>query len=86
MVHSSGTEPAESFEAIARAKMSRVLGSTRAEQLFRSVLEQTGLSRLQSAEDLLIFAQALAKAPAFEGAVGSMLCVTAVMAGATDSR
>lgn len=86
MVHSPGTEPAEPFESIARAKMARVLGSTRAEQLFQSVLKQVGLSRLRSAEDLLIFAQALAKAPAFEGAVGSMLCVTAVMAGASDSR
>lgn len=77
------------FHGIAFAKMSRVLGAERAQRLLSEILGALDL-RLETADDLLSFANELSKRGGFEGAVGAMLSVRALMRGAgpklTDSR
>jgi hypothetical protein len=72
--------PEDTIHALARAKMSAVLGPQRAEQLLEQLLREHGLV-LQTANDLHRFAAQLAKMDGFEGAVGAMLGVQAVMRG-----
>lgn len=70
------------FDRLAREKMTRVLGESRAAQLYAEILAEIGRDSLESADDLLAFARALSGRGAFEGAVGAMLSVQAVMKGA----
>jgi hypothetical protein len=69
------------FDELALAKLTRVLGADRARHLLEELLSQRG-SRLLSAQDLYEFSQALTKRQGFEGALGAMLGVTAVIRGA----
>ena len=73
---------ANRLEEMARTKMVRVLGAARAEQLYDEVLRECGLGGITTPEHLLAFARALARRPGFEGTVGTMLSVQAVMSGA----
>ena len=70
------------FSKLAQEKMARVLGQARATALFAEILAEIGLASIASADDLLLFARALSDRGAFEGAVGAMLSVQAVMRGA----
>lgn len=70
------------YSRLALEKMSRVLGESRARQLYEEILVEIELENLSSADDLLAFARALSGRGAFEGAVGAMLSVQAVMKGA----
>ena len=72
----------EALETLAREKMSRVLGATRAAQLYAQVMTEVRLSELRDADDLLQFAQALTSHGGFEGSVGALLSVQATIRGA----
>ena len=75
------TPPEVDFRQLAMDKMNRVLGESRARQLTTRILAETGLT-LTTADDLYAFSGELAKLPGFEGAVGGMLSVEAVLHGA----
>lgn len=70
------------LETLAAEKMTRVLGTTRAQKLFAEIMEEIGLEKLSTPEELLKFAKALSLRPGFEGTVGNMLAVTAILRGA----
>lgn len=72
------------FSELALAKMTRVLGADRAQDLMRTTLAEIQLSNLHTADDLLRFARSLEGRGAFEGAVGALLGVQAVMRGAKE--
>ncbi len=67
---------------IALEKMAAVLGRVRASQLSSRILDELHME-LRTPQDLLEFSEALAAMGGFEGAVGAMLGVTAVLRGAT---
>ncbi len=68
---------------LALTKMIRILGEQRARRLMGEVLSSLGIV-IEGANDLLRFATELAKRPGFEGAVGAMLSVQAIIQGATE--
>lgn len=70
------------FHALALTKMTRVLGAERAQSLMTEIVSTLGI-RLETADDLLTFANELARLGGFEGAVGAMLSVRALMSGAS---
>jgi len=70
------------LERLALEKMAAVLGRVRATQLMRGLLDDLHIE-LRTPQDLLDFSEALARMGGFEGAVGAMLGVTAVLRGAT---
>ncbi len=70
---------------LALEKMSAVLGADRARQLQQRILDELHLE-LRSPQDLLRFSQALSSVGGFEGAVGAMLGVAAIMRGASPDR
>ena len=70
---------------LALEKMSAVLGRVRAGQLLRRILDDRRL-KLQTPQDLFEFSEALSAMGGFEGAVGAMLGVTAVLRGAGPKR
>lgn len=78
----AATQESDALEALAREKMSRVLGASRAAQLYAQVMAEVRLSELRDADDLMRFAQALAARGGFEGSVGALLCVQATIRGA----
>lgn len=65
-------------------KLSRVLGAARAQQLYAETLALLRLPELRTADDLHAFGEVLARKGGFEAAVGSMLCVAAVLRGAAS--
>ena len=67
---------------LAREKMSRVLGASRAAQLYAQVMTEARLSELRDADDLMRFARALTVRGGFEGSVGAILSVQATIRGA----
>ncbi len=69
------------FHQLALTKMTRILGEQRARVLMDQVLTTLGVE-LANADELLQFANELSKLGGFEGAVGAMLSVQAVMHGA----
>lgn len=71
-----------SFHELALTKMTRVLGEPRAQRLMTQILGALAIE-LRDADALLQFASELSKLGAFEGAVGAMLSVQAVMHGAS---
>ena len=73
--------PGVNFHDLAIEKMTSVLGESRARQLTAQILAEAGL-QLDTADDLHAFSRELAKLPGFEGAVGAMLGVQAVLHGA----
>lgn len=72
--------PGGEFHQLALAKMTTVLGESRARILMTRILDSTGIT-IETADDLFEFSAELAKHGGFEGAVGAMLNVQAVMHG-----
>jgi hypothetical protein len=66
-----------------RARLSRVLGQERAEELIREVLAEIGLAELVTADDLLAFGKALGARGGMLRVVGNALKTQAVLRGAT---
>lgn len=66
---------------IARERIAAVLGFVAARRLVGEVVAETG-GKLETMDDLLRFGDRLAERKGFEGAIGAMLSVTAVMHGA----
>jgi hypothetical protein len=83
----SGTTARDSagLETLAREKMSRVLGASRAEQLYGQIMAEVQLEALGTPDDLMRFARALTTRGGFEGSVGALLCVQATIRGAQDN-
>jgi hypothetical protein len=70
---------------LALAKTSKVLGPDHAKQLMDQLLKELGID-LQTPNDLLRLSEVMSHRPGFEGAVGAMLGVAAVLRGATPSQ
>lgn len=75
------TAGAPDLRSVALLKMARVLGEERAEKLMNELLAAHGLE-LNTPNDLARLAEAMSRLPGFEGAVGAMLGVEAVLRGA----
>jgi hypothetical protein len=71
----------EDLRSVAFVKISRVLGTERAEMLLERLLGELGHG-LQTPNDLARLAEEMSRLPGFEGAVGAMLGVEAVLRGA----
>ncbi len=69
------------FHELALTKMVRILGEQRARRLLDEILACLGV-QLRDADALLRFATELSTRGGFEGAVGAMLSVQAIMHGA----
>lgn len=69
------------FRQLALEKMSSVLGEGRARTLLKQICQEIAVP-LASAEELSRFAAELSKLGGFEGSVGALLSVRAVMFGA----
>lgn len=78
------TEPAFRTELheLAMHKAAAVLGPDRARRLIDRLLRELEIG-LESPMDLLVLSEAMTKLGGFEGAVGAMLGVVAVMRGAS---
>jgi len=77
-----GSAPDGELHQLALDKMSAVLGPIRARHLMARILERLDLE-LRTPRDLMRFAEELTTLGGFEGAVGAMLGVVAVVRGAT---
>ena len=66
------------------AKMTRVLGADRARQILDSLLAELHME-LRTPDDLVRLSEAMSGLGGFEGAVGAMLGVAAVLRGATPA-
>lgn len=71
---------------IATEKLTRVFGEVRGQQLLERAMARARVDAIETADDLLKVARALEVGGGFEGAVGAMLGVSAVMLGAKSSR
>ena len=69
------------WDAVARAKLDRVLGTTLAGQVYADTLIGLAMSRIESAADLRRFADRLAAQGGFAGAVGGLLSVHVALHG-----
>jgi hypothetical protein len=76
----TSTSKSELYE-VALSKMSRVLGEERALRLASQILQRLSIE-VHTADDLHAFGAELQKLGGFEGAVGAMLSVHALMNGA----
>lgn len=79
------TAAAGEIYRLALGKMSAVLGPDRARQLLRRLLDELGIA-LQTPQDLFRLSEAMSVLGGFEGAVGAMLGVAAVIRGAVPSH
>lgn len=73
---------ASRWNDVALAKLSNVLGSAQAEEVYVETLRALVLDSLGSADDLFRFAQLVKQRAGFAGAVGALLGVHAVIHGA----
>ncbi len=73
------------FHELALTKMTRILGERRAHRLMSQIMASLGIE-VRDADELLQFAGELSKLGGFEGAVGAMLSVQAIMHGAAAER
>lgn len=78
---SCGAAVGGGLHRLALDKMSSVLGPDRARRLMERLLAKLGLA-LDTPQELMRFADELTRMGGFEGAVGAMLGVQAVMRGA----
>ncbi|MCA1664669.1 MAG: hypothetical protein LC659_10435 [Myxococcales bacterium] len=78
----SETDASNDLRRLALDKMSAVLGPVRARQLLESIVADLRIE-LRTPDDLFRFSDALSKMGGFEGAVGAMLGVAAVIRGAS---
>jgi hypothetical protein len=74
------------LDELALGKLTRVLGESGGQRVFDETLADVGLTKIGSANDLYVFAGALTRRSGFEGAVGGLLSVAAVMRGASPAR
>lgn len=72
------------IKELVHEKLSRVFGERRAREITDATLNAAQLSSLETADELLRFGRALSQQGGFEGAVGAMLTVQAVMRGARE--
>lgn len=70
---------------LALDKMSAVLGKERARQLMQQMLAKLGIE-LRTPQDLFQLSEEMSRLGGFEGAVGAMLGVAAVIRGASPSK
>jgi hypothetical protein len=80
------SEHAEDLATLALARLTKVLGPDAGRRVFDETLTAAGLSSLATADDLYAFAGALSARGGFEGALGGLLAVAAVMRGAEGTR
>ena len=79
----SGSQDVEDYTQVARAKLSRVLGTALADSLLERTMRLIGLERLVSADDLYRFSTELGRSKdPIAAAVGGLLGVTALLHGA----
>ncbi len=71
----------QDFAQLAYDKLSAVIGPDKARVIQNQILSELGIE-LKTAQDLHRFSQSLTRLGGFEGAVGAMLGVTAIMRGA----
>lgn len=71
------------FHQTASDKLVKVLGPSRGPAVFTAALRTLEMSRISSADDLFRFGQHLETQGSFTATVGALLCLTAVMAGAS---
>lgn len=74
----------EDLQRFALAKMANVLGPERAHQMLARLLSELQME-LRTPQDLLRLSERMTTMGGFEGAVGAMLGVAAVLRGATRS-
>jgi hypothetical protein len=80
----AGAEVAASeLEELALDKLTRVLGASAGPRVFLEAMRELGLTRLETADQLHALAAIITRRGGFEGAVGGLLAVAAVMRGAT---
>lgn len=77
---------ADDLSALAVGKLTRVLGAERGPRVFAETLASAEMTVLKNADDLSLFAEALARRGGIEAAVAGLLSVAAVMRGATPAR
>lgn len=80
-MNASQEQHGSEFYQLALGKMAKVLGEARARELLTRLCEEANLT-LATADELFQLAAALSKLGGFEGAVGALLSVQAVMRGA----
>jgi hypothetical protein len=73
----------EDLEELALGRLSRVLGNATARRVFDDALAEVGLKRIQTPDELYALSGALSRRGGFEGAVGGLLAVAAVLRGAS---
>jgi hypothetical protein len=73
---------AEDLSALARGKLTRILGPVRGERLFAQVLAELHLPGLATPEELHAFGERLSRMGGMEAAVGGLLTVAATLRGA----
>lgn len=78
-------KPEEDLRQLALGTMERVLGREPAARILARLLDELGV-QLRSADELMVLSQRMVRLGGFEGAVGAMLGVSAVMRGATPAR
>lgn len=71
----------QDFGQLAYEKLAAVVGPDKARVIQTQILNELGIE-LKTAQDLHHFSQSLTRLGGFEGAVGAMLGVTAIMRGA----
>ena len=76
------TDPPGELREFAFTKIANVLGPDRARALLRRLVDDPG-HELRTPNDLLRLSERMAQLGGFEGAVGAMLGVAAVVRGAT---
>lgn len=75
----SGSE----WDELARTKLTKVLGPAEGESVMRTALAESGLTSLESVDDLHRFSQAVIGRGGFAAAVGAMLALMATLRGAS---
>ncbi len=78
------SEAGSELHQFAFEKIAKVLGPDRARQIMARLLAELGIE-LQTPDDLLRLSRAMTALGGFEGAVGGMLGVAAVLRGAADT-
>lgn len=77
--------PVTEFHRLAYDKLATVLGADKARLIQQQILAELDIE-LQTAQELYQFSQSLTRMGGFEGAVGAMLGVTAIIRGARASH
>lgn len=80
------TNPTGAMQAIASAKLAKVLGPERGQAVLAAGMHQLGMTKLDTADDLFKLGAALEQQGGFTATVGALLCLSAVMHGAAGRR